>query len=98
MNGAINMGKSLIAIAALGLMTGAAFAQNSGPAPQSNNNQMNKPGNPTGASNSATSPGTTSGTTGMSSGTGAGGTNGAGMAKDSTNKDASRDKRGETSK
>jgi hypothetical protein len=93
------MKKMLVSAAALGLMCGAAFGQNGGPAPQSDNNQMNKPGNTTGTmNNSATTPGTTSGTTGMSTGIGSDGANRAGMTKDGTNKDMSRNKRGEMPK
>jgi hypothetical protein len=91
------MKKMIVTAAALTMMCGAALAQ-SGPAPQSDN--MSRSGNPTGTMNnntmghSATTPGTSSGTTGMSTGAGSDGTNAAGMGKDSTNKDMSRDKRG----
>ena len=84
------MKKMLVTAAALTMMCGAAFAQNSGPAPQSDN--MNRPGSTSGRMNDgtgatgATTPGATSGTTGMSTGMSSGGT-----ARDSMNRNTSSD-------
>jgi hypothetical protein len=79
------MKTSLAAAAALTMIAGTAFAQNSGPAPQSDT--MNKPGSTSGTTNNgagatgATTPGTTSGTTGASTGMSGGGMAGGSMNK-----------------
>ncbi|HEU0146704.1 MAG TPA: hypothetical protein VFR21_07475 [Bradyrhizobium sp.] len=81
------MKKMLVTAAALTVMCGAAFAQNSGPAPQSDN--MNRPGSTSGRMNDgtgATTPGATSGTTGTSTGMSTGG-----MARDNVNRNTSSD-------